>query len=98
MTLGLYVAAYALHAAMTPMKTGSQLPPANVLLLEDEIQPEFEAKEQYHIVLCLPSSLFSNTHHKTSASGIFFPVNTDELVKVGNEGHWSTRAADAIPV
>lgn len=70
---------------MTPVKTGSQLPPTNVLL-QDQIQPEFKAEEKHHTVLCLFSSLLLDTHHKISAPDILFPFNTNQLIKVDNEG------------
>lgn len=71
--------------AMTSMKTGSQLPPTNVLL-KDQIQPEFKAKEKHHTVLCLFSFLLLDTHHKISASDICSPFDTNQLMKVDNEG------------
>lgn len=52
-----------LCVAMIPMKISSQLLPANVLLLEDHIWPEFKAKEKPSSAF-LPSSLLSDTHHK----------------------------------
>ena len=73
---------------MIPMKKRLQLPPANVFLLEDQIQPRSKAEEKQHTVLCLPLiSCLTQTLLTKLLPLVFFSFNINQLMNVNDEGH-----------